>query len=191
MDTELDTDIVTGATVDVMTEVDLTPERVWALVTAVDRIGEWSPECVGAQWLTDGRVPRVGARFEGLNRFGGVFESTSICVVIEADRPRSFAWAVLDDRLDIDTPGSLWRYDIARAAGAGRTFVRHEFVHGPGLTGVREPAERDPARAAEIMTARLDELGRNMERTIGAMTGATTFSTVSRLGGSVGAEVTR
>jgi uncharacterized protein YndB with AHSA1/START domain len=187
----MDVDVVTGATVEVVTEVAWTPDQVWGLITAIHRIGDWSPECVGARWLTDEVAPQVGSRFEGVNRFGGGSESTVICEITEADEPRSFAWSVLDDRDDVERPGSRWRYDLSPASTAHHTILRHQFVHGPGATGVSVPAQQQPARAVEIVTARLEELGRNMERTLEAMTGATTFATVRRLGTSVNAAVAR
>lgn len=44
---------VTGARVDLETTVDMPPERLWELITAVHRIGEWSPECEEGSWLGD------------------------------------------------------------------------------------------------------------------------------------------
>ena len=40
---------------------------VFAAVTDVTRIGEWSPECIGCRWVGDATGPTVGARFEGDN----------------------------------------------------------------------------------------------------------------------------
>ena len=45
-------------------EIDAEPEAVYRLVTAIERMGEWSPEAVGGRWL-DGGVGNVGDRFEG------------------------------------------------------------------------------------------------------------------------------
>ena len=37
-------------------------ERVWAMVSDVTRMGEWSPEAVRAEWLDGANGPSVGAR---------------------------------------------------------------------------------------------------------------------------------
>lgn len=157
-------DTVTGAGVEVELGADQPPERIWDLVTDVTRIGEWSPECVGARWLTAvGDRPAAGDRFEGRNEFGG--GSTTVeCVVTEALRPRAFAFVVLDGD---GQAGSIWRYQL-RPAGAG-TVITHTFTHGPGLTGMREGARRDPAAAER----RLETLRRNMTATLQAMIGGT------------------
>lgn len=184
----MNTDVVTGATVEVVTEVASPPEQVWEWITAVGRIGEWSPECVDGAWSGADTKPRVGARFTGVNRFGGVFENTVVCEVVAADEPRTFAWAVLDDEQRVDRAGSIWSYELEPLPD-GRTSLRHRFVHGPGLTGVREPAEQQPERATAIVAGRLRDLVRNMQQTLTAMTGSTTFSTTSRLEASVSDEV--
>ena len=40
---------------------------VFAAVTDVTRMGEWSPECVACRWVGDATGPAVGAKFEGDN----------------------------------------------------------------------------------------------------------------------------
>jgi uncharacterized protein YndB with AHSA1/START domain len=184
----MEKDLVTGATVEVVAEVDAPPEQVWGLVTAISRIGEWSPETVGAAWLDNrdaGTLPRVGARFEGRNRFGeGV--ATVVCEVIEAVPPHRFAWAVLDDDRSVERPGSRWTYELVTGPATGQTVLHHRFEHGEGRSGLREPAEEQPDRAAAIVTRRLEQLSRNMAQTMEAMTGAPATSAAWRLGDSVG-----
>src|SRR5215469_15518986 len=101
----------TGAQAEVEFIADLAPEEVWDLITDVARIGEWSPECVGARWL-DGAAPRAGARFEGRNDFGSGPLPPVTCVVTEARRPEVFEWIVLDPTGSVDSPGSIWRYEL-------------------------------------------------------------------------------
>jgi hypothetical protein len=74
-------DPVTGAQVAVVLAVPVPPERMWDLITAVDRIGEWSPEATGGSWCDGAAGPAPGARFIGHNRFPDGFESTVSCVV--------------------------------------------------------------------------------------------------------------
>jgi len=77
------TDLVTGAAVEVALSVRVPRERLWELVTAVDRIGERSPEATGGS-RHDGDGPTPGARFAGRSRFTGGLESTVTCVVVNA-----------------------------------------------------------------------------------------------------------
>jgi uncharacterized protein YndB with AHSA1/START domain len=152
--------------VEVALTVDLARGRLWDLVTDVTRVGDWSPECTGADWLGTA-VARPGARFEGHNRYADGQVSSVVCVVIEAVRPATFAWSVLDQSGDPKYPASLWRYDLLPGDRTGSTLVRHSFVHGPGRSGARVAAYRDPSS----LDARLDRLRRHMLITLTAMTG--------------------
>jgi hypothetical protein len=156
----------TGARVDVELTVDKDPAEMWALVTDIARIGEWSPECIGASWL-DGGAPRPGARFEGRNRSGD-FEWSTTCLVTEAERSASFEWVVLDSTRDPQRPGATWRYELVPGL-PGQTVVRHSFVHGPGDTGVTMAMDSDPGHAAAVLQGRLDELREYMTATIEGM----------------------
>jgi hypothetical protein len=89
------------------------------------------------------------------------------CVVTEADRPRAFAWVVLDDTGDLARPSSSWRYRIDPLPGGSR--VRQRFTHGPGASFLRAIAVRAPDRAAEIIAARRAGLRANMSATLRAM----------------------
>ncbi len=48
------------------------PEKVWALVSDVTRIGEFSPETFEARWTRGPTGPEVGAYFKGHVRRNGV-----------------------------------------------------------------------------------------------------------------------
>ena len=49
-------------------EVACSPEAAWELISSIERIGEFSPECVDAWWTPDRPARAVGGRFEGRNR---------------------------------------------------------------------------------------------------------------------------
>ena len=155
---------MTGLTAAAEEVVAAPPELVWDLVADVTRVGEWSPECVRAAWLGEPGRPQPGARFTGHNRFPNGFEYEVTCVVTEADRPRTFAWAVLDDTGDPARPSSLWRYEIDPLPGGG-SRVRQRFTHGPGFSFLRPLAEVAP----EIIAVRRDGLRANMTATLRAM----------------------
>ncbi|MBP2471364.1 hypothetical protein JOF53_000236 [Crossiella equi] len=159
-------DIITGARVEVELTVPAAPAEFWRVVSDVTRIGEFSPECVGASWLGSG-TPAPGARFTGRNDFGdGVGEA--VCEVTESVPGEVFAWVVLDQHDDPRSPGSLWRYELAPAPGGG-TRVRHTFEHGPGDSGVRHFLPEDPQEATEFVQGRWVQLREHMTQTIEAM----------------------
>ena len=92
------------------------------------------------------------------------------CVVTEADRPRAFAWVVLDDSGDPARPSSSWRYQIDPLPGGSR--VRQCFTHGPGFSYLRAAAAQAPDNAAGIIAARRDGLRANMSATLRAIKAA-------------------
>lgn len=104
------------------------PERVWALVADVTRVGEWSPECVRAVWHDGWDSPVVGAEFSGTNK-AGEFEWTVPCRVLECEPGKVFAF-VAPITLDDDADRSIWRYEFA-ASDAGCTVT--ESFHAPLL----------------------------------------------------------
>jgi uncharacterized protein YndB with AHSA1/START domain len=67
------------------------PERVYAAISDVTRMGEWSEECHACEWHEGYDRPVVGATFDGHNRHGE-HEWTTQGVVIEADSGRAFAF---------------------------------------------------------------------------------------------------
>jgi hypothetical protein len=162
---------VTGLTAVAEEVVAARPELVWDLVAEVTRVGEWSPECIWAAWLGEPGRPQPGARFIGRNRILNGFEYEVTCVVTEADRPRAFAWVVLDDSGDPARPSSLWRYRIDPLPGGG-SRVRQRFTHGPGASYLREVAAWAPDQAAGIIAARRDGLRANMSAALRAMKAA-------------------
>jgi hypothetical protein len=162
---------VTGLTVAAEEVVAARPELVWDLVADVTRVGEWSPECIRAAWLGEPGRPRPSCTFTARNRFPNGFQYEVTCVVTEADRPRAFAWVVLDDSGDRARPSSSWRYRIDPLPGGG-SRVRQRFTHGPGASYLREAIAKAPDRANEIIAARRDRLRANMRATLRAMKAA-------------------
>src|SRR5207249_11848788 len=92
-----------GPEVDAEIYIAAPPEKVWGLVTDLPRMGEWSPENKGGQWV-DAPGPVVGAHFRGRQQHQAVGEWETDSVVIQADAPRVFAWAVGDP----SNPGATW-----------------------------------------------------------------------------------
>src|SRR5581483_3439491 len=69
------------------------PSDIYALISDVTRMGEWSPECVGCDWIDGHSSAVVGAQFHGHNRNNGN-EWTTPNTIVAADEGREFAWVV-------------------------------------------------------------------------------------------------
>lgn len=82
-------------------------DELYALVSDVTRMGEWSPENMGGRWLGGATGPAVGARFTGANRRGWRRWSTT-CTVTAADPGRRFAFDVAFTAV----PVSRWSYEF-------------------------------------------------------------------------------
>lgn len=107
-----------GRTGEASETVRADPALLWAMVTDVTRMGEWSPENQGGEWLdgADGAV--VGAHFKGHNRRGKATWSTT-CEVVEAEPGRIFAFRTSG------SPNTVWRYRFEPVDGG--THVTESF----------------------------------------------------------------
>lgn len=104
---------------------------VYDLVADVTRMGEWSPECIACDWLTDERGP--GAQFKGRNRRGLARWST-IAEILVADRPSEFSFATLHR----GRPATRWTYRLEPVDDLSRLSESFEAVHTPLLFGLAE-----------------------------------------------------
>ena len=83
----MQTPSVTLAAHEASIEIAASPEAVYDLVSDVTRMGEWSPESTGADWI-DGGAGNKGDWFEGHNKSGDN-DWTRACQVAAAEpRPR-------------------------------------------------------------------------------------------------------
>ena len=98
----------------VTVHMDATPEQVWALVSDVTRIGEFSPETFEAEWLDGATGPAVGAKFRGhvkRNEKGPVYWTT--CGVTVCEPLEEFTFGVVQNGEVINT----WGYKLKAADG--------------------------------------------------------------------------
>jgi uncharacterized protein YndB with AHSA1/START domain len=145
--------------------IDSAPKDVWRLISDVERIVEFSPECVEIEWLGGATAPQVGARFAGTSRVGS-FEWIRNCTITALQEPECFAYEVADEA--DEAAQSRWSFEVA-AAGNG-TNVTQRFLHVPtGRSTVRLLAEGDPAAAQQTIAERAAMLSAGMRRTLEAM----------------------
>lgn len=132
-------------TVTVERRVAASPATVYALVSDVTRMGEWSPETTSCRWLGGASRAAVGARFRGTNRSGRRQWSTT-CTVVQADPATGFGFEVKAGPVAI----ARWTYDLRRD-GDGCvvtetwTDQRARWMTRAGtlLTGVADRAEHN------------------------------------------------
>ena len=92
--------------------IDAPPDVVYAMVSDVTRMGEWSPETRTCEWIDGATGPAVGARFKGSNKRGILRWSTRPTVRV-AEPGKEFTF-------DVGTPGkedTRWSYAFAPKDG--------------------------------------------------------------------------
>lgn len=99
---------------EVTLRIDAPPSEVWALVTDVTRIGEFSPETFEARWTRGATGPEVGARFKGHVKRNGVGPTYwTLCTVTVCEPERHFEFSVGSDQVNINN----WGYRLTAVDG--------------------------------------------------------------------------
>jgi uncharacterized protein YndB with AHSA1/START domain len=113
---------------EVSLQIDAPPAEVWALVSDVTRIGEFSPETFEAKWTRGSTGPEVGAWFAGHVKRNGVGPTYwSPCRVTICEPERHFEWSVGTDAVTVNN----WGYRL-EPSGSG-TRVTEYFRLEPAL----------------------------------------------------------
>lgn len=129
------------------------PSEVWAMVSDVTRMGEWSPECHRCVWLDGGTGPRVGARFKGWNE--------------QKVGPLPVRWSTTSTVTEA-VPGERFAF---RTKQSGVTWAYRFHLAGDGATQVvetRTESERPPLAKVfnAVMPDRRGTLQRGMTETL-------------------------
>jgi hypothetical protein len=132
------------------------PERVWELVTAMERYGEWSSENTGGYWRKgeDGTpgTGQVGDQFVGVNRRDGA-EWKAPVEIVERDEHRAYAFVTGGRELDL----ARWRYELT-PDGDGTLLTEQWELRNPAFfidRGGDEEIARRAANARESIAATL------------------------------------
>jgi len=147
--------------IEITRDIAASPEAVYAAISDVTRMGEWSEECHTCEWHEGFDGPAVGATFDGHNR-NGAHEWTSQGKVIEAEPGRAFAF----ECSMMDFHFSTWGYRIEPTATGCRVTewsedLRPESVleFSKQMSGVEDRA----ARNRQTMSGTLERLAAALE----------------------------
>lgn len=107
--------------VSVVKDVGAAASKVFAMVTHLERMGEWSPEATGGTWAKGAVGPAVGARFIGSN--GNEKTSWKTTAIVTDYVPSTlFAFRVVVGPVKVAT----WTYKI-ESLGDSSCRVTHEW----------------------------------------------------------------
>jgi len=138
-------------------EVAAPAERLYALVSDVTRMGEWSPACYKCEWLSPSDGPQVGGRFRGHNKLNGARWSRE-CVVTAATPGREFGFTAMFRGEE----STRWRYAFEPTTSGTRVTERYEVVAVPTwikllrlIPGMPTKSLRDGQRSMQLTLQRL------------------------------------
>ncbi|MFV9451935.1 SRPBCC family protein [Rhodococcus sp. NM-2] len=107
-------------TLEVSIDIDATPQDVWAVVSDLKRMGEWSPQCRTMRVL--GGVVEEGTKTVNINRKGFlVWPTTSKVVKFQPNK--TIAFRILENR-------TIWSYELEPTAGGTKVTERREAPTG-------------------------------------------------------------
>ncbi|MEO1056179.1 MAG: SRPBCC family protein [Actinomycetota bacterium] len=147
--------------VEISRDIAASPADVYAAISDVTRMGEWSIECHHCEWTDGSTSPVVGATFEGHNR-NGDNEWITQGKVVAADPGRAFAFQCSM----YDFHYSTWGYNIeATEHGSRVTEWADDFRPDEALemsakiSGIDDRTERN----RETISGTLERLAAALE----------------------------
>lgn len=148
---------------EVSRDIAASPDVVYAAISDVTRMGEWSEECHACEWHEGFDGPVVGATFDGHNRNGGN-EWTSQGKITEADPGRAFTF----ECSMYDFHFSTWGYRIEPTESGCRVTEWSEDLRPESalemskqMSGIDDREERN----RQTMSGTLERLAAALDRT--------------------------
>jgi uncharacterized protein YndB with AHSA1/START domain len=143
---------------EIVVVVEATPDQVYAVVSDVTRIAEWSHECRQADWLGDTTGPVVGGQFRGRNRVNR-FGWSRICTITALEPGRVFAYRTSGG---FPSDSTAWSFELEPVEGGTRVTQRYQILKFARwmelLTIALVPPHRDRSDALRADLVRLGEV---------------------------------
>jgi len=147
--------------IEISRHIAATPEAVYAAISDVTRMGEWSEECHTCEWHDGVAGPVLGATFDGHNR-NGDHEWTSQGRIVAADPGREFAF----ECSMYDFHYSTWGYRIEPTADGCRVTEWNDDLRpeeamemSKQISGVDDRTERN----RQTISTTLERLAATLE----------------------------
>lgn len=134
------------------TTINAAPAPVWAHVTDLPRMAQWSDQVVKTKVL--GGEVKLGARFINLNHQGWKHWPTN-GKVVRFEQQRDFAFRIAEN-------GTIWSFQL-EDGGDGTTKVTHRRETPDGVTGLSVGMTKAVLGGVDAFT---DELRAGMQQTL-------------------------
>jgi hypothetical protein len=140
-------------------DFDVPAQDVFALVSDLTRMGEWSPENAGGKWVKGSTGPALGSLFQGDNRNG--FRRWTTMVTITGFEPgKLFEMAVTSGPLEV----AHWRYDFEETESRCRVTESFKDRRKPWFAFLaRVTGDHSSEHAEQEMTQTLANLAKALE----------------------------
>jgi uncharacterized protein YndB with AHSA1/START domain len=140
-------------------EIAASPDAVYALVSDITRMGDWSPECVKCTWTKGATGPAVGAKFKARNKGARGPGWSNTPTVTVADPGREFAF----NRSGPGVGSYTWQYVFEPSQTGTRVTESFEAEHplGAAMTWITEKWTGSNDRDADLhqgMTITLERI---------------------------------
>lgn len=149
------------AKLEISRDIAASPEAVYAAISDVTRMGEWSEECYACEWHDGFDGPAVGAVFDGHNRNGDK-QWTTQATIIAAEPGREFAFECSMNGFHYAT----WGYRIEPTGGGCRVTEWNEdlrpesaYEYSKQVSGIEDRTERN----RQTISTTLDRLAAALE----------------------------
>jgi uncharacterized protein YndB with AHSA1/START domain len=120
-------------------DIAASPEAAYALVSDINRMGEWSPECRACSWTKGATGPAVGARFKARNqgKRGPSWRNSPVVTAAEPGREfafnrkgpgiGSYTWTYRFETIEGGTRVTE-SYDVEKHLPAAMTWLTEKWV---------------------------------------------------------------
>lgn len=141
-------------------EINREPAVVFAAISDVTRVGEWSPECLAARWVGGATGPSVGAKFEGDNR-AALLGLTLKKWTTTSEVTR----CVPDEVFEFVAEGyTTWTYELEPSGTGTRVTESFDYASQSGAQGfLYETVMRRPAGMVKGMEHTLERIKASVE----------------------------
>jgi hypothetical protein len=148
----------------VSTEIAASPDQLYAMVSDLPRMAEWSPEQERLEWIEGATGPAVGARFLGHNMTGPgrrikwKRRGTVRCT----DPGRTFSFATEEGGVE----GTIWTYAFEPVAGGTRVTESYTVAKIPVWARILDVPLNRHKELLQGMTSTLSRLKASAETNV-------------------------